>query len=98
MFLYPLTITIILLALFGKAFNFDKKVFATTSAFALIAAVFDFIVSFPKNSFIPTIFIENVSALANKVLPFYGLGLGWVVPAIIGLVIGLIWSATSKKV
>ena len=98
MFLYPLTITIILLALFGKAFNFDRKVFASTSAFALIAAIFDFIVSFPKDSIIPASFIENVSTIAGKVLPFYGLGLGWVVPAVIGLVIGLIWHAASKKV
>ena len=98
MFLYPLTITIILLALFGKAFNFDQKVFTTTSAFALIAAIFDFIVSFPKDSIIPASFIENVSTIAGKVLPFYGLGLGWVVPAVIGLVIGLIWHAASKKV
>lgn len=97
MFLYPLTITIILLALFGKAFNFDQKVFATTSAFALIAAIFDFIVSFPKDSIIPASFIENVSTIAGKVLPFYGLGLGWVVPAVIGLVIGLIWHTSSKK-
>ena len=98
MFLYPLTITIILLALFGKAFNFDRKVFASTSAFALIAAIFDFIVSFPKDSIIPASFIENVSTIAGKVLPFYGLGLGWVVPAVIGLVIGLIWHTASKKV
>lgn len=97
MFLYPLTITIILLALFGKAFNFDKKVFAATTLFAFIAALFDFVVSFPKDSFMPANFIDSVAEMAGKVLPFYGLGLGWVVPAIIGLVIGLILHATSRK-
>lgn len=97
MFLYPLTITIILLALFGKAFNFDKKVFASTTLFAFLAAILDFIVSFPKDSFIPASFIESVAAFAGKVLPFYGLGLGWIVPAIVGLVIGLILHVASKK-
>ena len=97
MFLYPLTISIILLALFGKAFNFDRKVFATTSFFAFIAAIFDFITSFPKNSFIPASFIDNVSALGIKFLPFFGLGLGWLVPTIIGLIVGLIWAKTSKN-
>lgn len=97
MFLYPLTISIILLALFGKAFNFDRKVFATTIFFALIAAILDFITSFPKNSFIPASFIDSVAAFGNKVLPFFGLGLGWLVPTIIGLIVGLIWAKTSKN-
>ena len=97
MFLYPLTISIILLALFGKAFNFDKKVFATTSTFALVAAIFDFIVNFPKDSIIPASFIENVATLAGKVLPFYGLGLGWIVPTLVGLVIGLVWHVATRK-
>ena len=97
MFLYPLTISIILLALFGKAFNFDKKVFATTSTFALVAAIFDFIVNFPKDSIIPASFIENVATLAGKVLPFYGLGLGWIVPTLVGLVIGLVWHMATRK-
>lgn len=91
MFLYPLTISIILLALFGKAFNFDRKVFATTSAFAIFTAIFDFIVSFPKDSIIPNAFIDNVSTIANRVLPFFSLGLGWLVPTIIGFLIGLLW-------
>lgn len=97
MFLYPLTISIILLALFGKAFNFDRKVFATTIFFALIAAILDFITSFPKNSFIPASFIDNVAAFGNKVLPFFSLRLGWLVPTIIGLIVGLIWAKTSKN-
>lgn len=97
MFLYPLTISIILLALFGKAFNYDRKVFATTSAFALISAIFDFIVSFPKDSIIPTSFINNTSNIANKFLPFFNIGLGWLIPTVIGLIIGLIWAKASKK-
>ena len=97
MFLYPLTITIILLALFGKAFNFDKRVFATTTIFAFISAIFDFIVSFPKDSFIPASFIDNVAAFAQKSLPFFSLGLGWLVPSIIGLIVGLIIHITNKK-
>ena len=97
MFLYPLTISIILLALFGKAFKYDKKVFAATITLALITALFDFVVSFPKNSILPTIFIDSVAAFANKFLPLFGLGLGWVVPTIIGFIIGLILHLSSRK-
>lgn len=97
MFLYPLAISLILLALFGKAFNFDKKVFSCTVTFAFIAALFDFIVYFPKNSLIPEAFINSVADTSAKILPFFSLGLGWVVPTIIGLVIGLVWAKVSNK-
>ena len=97
MFLYPLTISIILLALFGKAFNFNRKVFLATTIFVFIASIFDFIVSFPKNSIIPASFIDNVSNVSTKVLPFFNIGLGWVVPSIIGLIVGLVWAKVSSK-
>lgn len=89
MFIYPLAISLIILALFGKAFNYNKKVFATTTLFTFLAAILDFIVSFPKDSFVPVSFIENVANIQSK-LPLANIGLAWVVPAIIGLIIGLI--------
>lgn len=96
MFIYPLAISLILLALFGKAFGFNKKVFSATITLTLLAALLDFIVSFPKDSFIPVSFIESVANFQSK-LPFASVGLAWIVPAIFGLVIGLIWAKTSKN-
>ena len=96
MFIYPLAITLILLALFGNAFNYDKKVFVMTTIFAFAAAILDFVITFPKGSIIPTNVIDSVAGLQSK-LPFAGIGLAWLVPAIIGLIIGLIWSKTAKS-
>lgn len=95
MFIYPLAISLIVLALFGKLFNYDKKVFACTTLFTFLAAILDFIVSFPKNSFIPLKFIEAVANIQNK-LPFADIGLAWIVPSIVGLIVGLIVSKVKR--
>ena len=96
MFIYPLAITLILLALFGNAFNYDKKVFVITTIFAFAVAILDFIITFPQGSIIPTSFIESVASFQSK-LPFASIGLAWLVPTIVGLIIGLIWSKASKS-
>lgn len=97
MFIYPLAISLILLALFGKLFNYNQKVFAITTLFTFLAAILDFIVSFPKDSILPVSFIENVANIQSK-LPLASIGLAWVLPAIVGLVIGLVVAnVTSQK-
>ena len=89
MFIYPLAISLIILALFGKFFNYDKRVFASTTIFTFLVALLDFIVSFPKDSFMPLNFIEAIGGLRGK-LPLADIGLAWMVPAIVGLIIGII--------
>ncbi len=96
MFLYPLTITLILLCLSGRFFGFDRKVFAAVTIPTLLAAVLDFLNALPAGakSFLHA---EAILEPASRFLPFYDLGLGWVVPALIGLVVGLILHCTGKK-
>lgn len=96
MFIYPLAISLIVLALFGKLFNYNKNVFVFTTLFTFLAAILDFIVSFPKDSFIPVGFIENVANIQSK-LPLSNIGLAWVVPAIVGLIIGIIASQVKPQ-
>ena len=95
MFLYPLAITLVLLALFGKCFGNRKGVYVWTTAFTLVAAVFDMIGAIsgmaPGSGLLSTL-----SAFAGKVLPLYSLGLGWVCPAAIGFVVGLIISRKEQ--
>lgn len=98
MLLYPLAISLILLALFGKLFDYDKKVFATTTVLNFMAAILDFIVAFPKDSIIPNSLIENVSSFAGRVLPFFNIGLGWLIPSIIGLIVGLVYKKVTERV
>ena len=97
MFIYPIAICLIFLALFGKYFDYSKKVFSITISLTSVAALFDFVVNFPKDSIIPNGFIDFVHELGNKILPFYNIGLGWIAPAILGLIIGYAFSKMNKN-
>ena len=89
MFLYPLAITLILLGLFGNSFKHAKCVYVSVTTFTLVSAVFDFLGALPENV-IAFLHLEPIINFANKVLPFSEYGMGWVVPALLGLLLGLI--------
>ena len=100
MFLYPLAITLILLSLFGKWFSYDRKVYAWTTGFTLVAAVFDLIKALAST--LPATMVEKLHLTimvdaADKVLPFFDLGLGWILPAAVGAAIGLALHAVSRR-
>lgn len=94
MFLYPLAITLILLSLAGKFIGSNPTVYRTTTAFTLIAAVFDMIGA--VSGMIPgSRVLAGLKAFAGNILPLYDLGLGWILPAAIGFLVGL-WLAKKK--
>ena len=92
MFLYPLAITLILLALTGKLFDHDQRVYICVTAFTGVAALFDLIKTLPEGLQIPA-----AVELGRKILPWYDLNLGWVIPAALGLALGLALRAIKKK-
>jgi len=96
MFLYPLAITLILLALCGKLFHHDRRIYIAVTVCTALAASFDFLKTLPSN-LIQTLRLESLIAFAQRVLPFYNLNLGWVVPALIGLGIGILLCVFEKK-
>jgi LIVCS family branched-chain amino acid:cation transporter len=96
MFLYPLTITLILLCLFGNWFRYDRRVFLSVTAFTAAAAALDFLNTLPAG-IKEILHADIVIAAAQKFLPFFGLGMGWVVPACIGLAIGLALHIFNKQ-
>ncbi|MGN1406597.1 MAG: branched-chain amino acid transport system II carrier protein [Erysipelotrichaceae bacterium] len=85
MFIYPLAIVLIVLALCGKFFNHDRRIYLSVISFTLFAALFDFIKTLPNAQI-----FNSVTDFARKIFPFFDLGLGFIVPAAIGLVIGLL--------
>jgi len=85
MFLYPLAITLILLALTGKFFDHDRIVYLCVTVFTGIAALFDLCKTLPE-ALQPAALV----ALGRKLLPWFDLNMGWVVPAVVGLVLGLL--------
>ena len=97
MFLYPLAITLILLALCGNAFQHDQAVYVSVTAFTCVAAVFDFLKSLPAD-LQAGMHLEPVIAFVGNVLPWFDLNLGWVVPAVVGLILGLAIRRLRKTV
>lgn len=96
MFLYPLTIMLILLGLVGRWFHYDQRVYVAVAIPTTLAAILDMIHALPAG--IQTaMHAETILAPAVKYLPFFNIGMGWVVPALIGLVIGLILYAVKPK-
>ena len=89
MFLYPLCLVLILLSVFSPMFNRDGVVYLFVVLFTVVPALGDMVVSFPK--------VVSASAFGNAVaavrshLPLASLGLSWLVPALVGLVLGLVF-------
>ena len=89
MFIYPLGITLIATAFIGKFFKHDRCIYISVTAFTTAAAIFDFLKALPSG-IINALHLEGIISLAGKILPFYELGLGWVIPALLGLAIGIV--------
>ena len=88
MLLYPLAITLILLGLFGERFGHSKYVYGCVTGFTLCAAVFDFFRALPAPA-IEALHVRPVLNTVAKILPLFERGLGWVLPALLGLIAGL---------
>ena len=96
LFLYPLAITLILLALFGNLFHHDRAVYVSVTAFTCIAALFDLAKALPAN-LKTALHLDGAVGLAEKILPFFDISLGWVLPALVGLVLGLVIHFAKKQ-
>ena len=96
MFLFPLAITLILLALLGNLYGHDTVVYRWVTGFTLAAALFDFVKALPK-AITETPVVSAVLGFADSYLPFFELGLGWICPAAVGLFVGLIFHRTRRN-
>lgn len=87
MFLYPLAITLIILAFLSPLFRHRQVVYLVTTALTLVAGVGDALNAMPggiKND----AFVQQILGIYHASLPFFDIGMGWVVPALIGLALG----------
>ena len=88
MFVYPLAITLILLALTEKWFGKSPVVYAFTTGFTLVAATLDFLGTI--SGMLPgSRLLAAITQFAGRFIPLYSLGMGWIVPALIGFAIGM---------
>lgn len=91
MFLYPLAIVLVLLTLFGSWFDNNRHVLRWTIAFTAVTALADFLRALPEGTQ-DALHTAPVTDLLGNVIPLSELGFGWIVPAAVGFVIGLIAS------
>ncbi|UQS87468.1 branched-chain amino acid transport system II carrier protein [Nicoliella spurrieriana] len=96
MFLYPFSMVLILLSVTSPLFHRDPVVYGSVVVFTAVPALFDMLAAFPpvvsKSSF--------AVAMANfqqSVFPFASVGMDWVVPAVLGAVLGLVWHFLRVK-
>ena len=87
MLIYPPAITLVILALSGKIHDHDTGVYRWTLAFVWLAAFLDFWKALPYDQ-IPSL-TEMVTSISGM-LPFSEISLGWLLPALVGMCVGML--------
>ena len=97
MLIYPPAIALIVLAFIGKFFQHDRAVYIATMIGTWAAAIFDCMKSLPAS--VQTAFhMDTLVSFAAKYLPLFDKNLGWLLPALIGFVIGIIFHLSRVRV
>ncbi|MEH7744532.1 branched-chain amino acid transport system II carrier protein [Neobacillus drentensis] len=86
--IYPIAIVVILLGLFDDLIKKSRQIYITVVIFVALFSIIDTI---------NKTFLANKWSGALEILPFYSEGIGWMVPALIGLIIGFLLGLFSKK-
>ncbi|MCH6265429.1 MULTISPECIES: branched-chain amino acid transport system II carrier protein [Neobacillus] len=98
MLLYPLAIVLILLTLSSSLFKHKQSVYAASMFLTFCVSFFDgystLVGSLPGATI--SLF-EAIKASYIEYLPLYSIGLGWILPAVVGAIIGYFWPMGSKK-
>jgi len=88
MFLYPLAIVLMLITIVSPLFNHSKIVYRTTIAVTFLISIVDGLVALCDSLGIDMFpWLVSIINFYDKILPFYQDGLGWLVPAVIVIVI-----------
>ena len=87
--IYPVAIMLIILAMVNRVINGSRAVYSLTILFTATISILDALGQVGLQ-------FGFVSTLLKK-LPLYEQGLGWVIPALLGLVIGGLYEFISSK-
>ena len=96
MLIYPPAIALIALAFIGKHFQHDRAVYIAVMIGTWAAAIFDFMKTLPA-AVQASLHLDTLVAFADRYLPLFEKNLGWLLPALIGFVIGLAIHLSKKK-
>ncbi|MDR2661131.1 MAG: branched-chain amino acid transport system II carrier protein [Lactobacillaceae bacterium] len=95
MLLYPFAMVLILLSLFNKLFNRNTLVYQFTVAFVTLPAFIDALASSPLAT---NKLVKNIIDVYHQLVPFSLEGFGWLIPALIGAVLGLVVYFFTQKI
>jgi LIVCS family branched-chain amino acid:cation transporter len=87
--IYPFVVCLMALTFLHPLFKGMQEVYQGSMIFTSIIAVFDAL-NAAGISFAP------INDLFATILPLYGVGLGWILPAIVGAVLGYVWGKFIK--
>lgn len=98
MFIYPLTMTLILLQFLKVLLDrhFPQIAFYWVTGLTLVAATIDAVNALP-DPFKKQPWAQTLIQLGKDYLPFFKFGMGWILPAMIGLIIAYIIAAFRPK-
>ena len=96
MLIYPPAIALITLAFIGRFFGHDRIVYIAVMIPTWIAALFDFMKTLPGSAQ-TALHLEAPIQFAAANLPLFDKNLGWLLPAVIGFAIGMIWHLSRPK-
>ena len=96
MLLYPLAITLILLAFIDAVCGYHRYIYLCTTVFTLLAAIGDMLGALPfgLNEIAA---ISSIIEIYRNTLPFFDIGMGWIVPAVIGIALGIVLTFITRK-
>ncbi|WP_404456046.1 branched-chain amino acid transport system II carrier protein [Virgibacillus necropolis] len=87
-FIYPIAIVLIILTFIQNLFHGARPVYQGAILFTAVTSLYDGLLAFGMD-------LSTVKPYM-EMLPFFALGLGWIVPALIGGIIGLIVSKVAN--
>lgn len=96
MFLYPLSIALIFLSMVSIKTGKRETIYKWTLALTAFAAFFDLLINLPE-SISKSNFVTSILTFPNKYLPGFSLGFGWIIPTMLGFVIGYMIDKAKNK-
>lgn len=95
MFLYPLAIVLIVLTMFSSFYKGNYIIYKTTTYMTLIFAIGELLKAAPQKISGSAVVVSILNAYSK--VPFYDIGMGWVIPALIGIIVGVILMVITNK-
>lgn len=98
MFLYPLAIAIMILAFASPLFKHKQGVYIATIFITFLYSIVDGIVALYGSLDLENpAWLTGITEFYEKILPFYNQGLGWIVPFLIVLIVGIVISRVIRE-